>query len=341
MPVLPTITVDFRERADTAVARSARGILCIVVKETSASTKIYTSASAVDSNTYTAANLAAIKRAFVDTAPRKVIVVAKNTAPATAELDALMFSWICSTESTYQSTVSDYVTAYNENQEHTRRINACIVPVSGGEDTPDIVGDHHVIVAPHTVTEQGGGSVAMTAFLPRIAAALCTCPITESVTYRALPGVVSFTSATITGNMLYLVKDDEIVRIARGVYADGSKIAVTEAKDIIREDVVLTFKNQFLGRKRNSAENQGLFCAAVLGYLRDLAKNGVINPDAEVSVEIDTDAMREAWEAEGVDVTGLTDAQVRAKPYKSTVFVVARCTILDVIEDLTFVVELG
>lgn len=338
---LPTITVTFRERAETAIARSARGILCIIVKETSASVKTYTSAASIEATRYTAANLAAIKRAFADTAPRKVVVVAKNTAPTTAELDAQMFSWLCSTETAYQSTVSDYVTAYNAKLEHVRQINACIVPTSGGgEDTPDIVGDHHVIVAPHTVTEQGGGSVAMAAFLPRIAAALCACPITESVTYKALPGVESFTAVSVTDKMVYLVKDDEAVRIARGVYADGSKIAVTEAKDIIREDVVLTFKNQFLGKKRNSAANQMLFCSAVLGYLNGLAEQSVINPDGEISVDIDTEAMRDAWEAEGVDVTGLTDAQVRNKPYKSTVFVRARCTILDVIEDLTFVVEL-
>lgn len=338
MAVLPTITVDFREQADTAVARSANGILCVVASETAltnADIATYTNVSQVPASKYSTANTKAIKAAFRSVSPRKVIVIAKKTFPTNAELDGLVFSWIVGI--TDSSSVVSYVAAYNSGNSHPRKIKAVSAYV---EDVVDGANDHVAVLANQTITTETDLDVSSVRVM--IAAMMCACPITESVTYKAVPGIITASvPASTDGNYIYLVNDDGVIRIARGAFFNGSKIAVTEAKDIIREDVIRTFKNQFLGRKRNSAENQGLFCAAVLGYLRDLAKNGVINPDAEVSVEIDTDAMREAWEAEGVDVTGLTDAQVRAKPYKSTVFVVARCTILDVIEDLTFVVELG
>ena len=78
---LPSIDFIFKTKAATAISRSARGILAIVVQDatkTDFSSKTYGTLLDVDSADYTADNYAAISRAF-DAAPYKVIVVRIGT----------------------------------------------------------------------------------------------------------------------------------------------------------------------------------------------------------------------------------------------------------------------
>ena len=112
------------------------------------------------------------------------------------------------------------------------------------------------------------------------------------------------------------------------------KIAVVEAMDLIQEDVIRTFKGYYLGKKKNPADNQALFVSDILTYLTSLSEQDVISRDDPITVEIDVDAMRAAWAAAGTDTSNLSDAQVKKKTYRSSVFVKAQAHILDAMEDL-------
>ena len=115
---------------------------------------------------------------------------------------------------------------------------------------------------------------------------------------------------------------------------DMKKIAVVEAMDLIQEDVIRTFKGYYLGKKKNTADNQALFVSDILTYLTSLSEQDVISRDDPITVEIDVDAMRAAWAAAGTDTSNLSDAQVKKKTYRSSVFVKAQAHILDAMEDL-------
>jgi len=332
---VPSITITFSEAAESAVARSAQGVLCIVVKETTARVETFLRESDIVSSHYTAANLAAIKKAFVDTSPKKVIVVAKSTFPA-YELDELSFSWICSAESAYQTNVATYVTTYNSAADRARRIKGVVM------DSVSSTDDHIVRLAAQNLN--GGSTVTTQTIIARVAAVLCVCPINESATFKPFAEIERAAAPSATGNYVYLLRDDDNIRLSRAVAASGDKVAVIEAEDIIREDIMLTFKNRYLGKMRNSPNNQACFCADILGYLKKLSDQGVVNGEQEISVDIDTDAMREAWASDAshaIDMSDWTDAQVRAKPYGSYLYIKAACSILDAIEDLTFAVALG
>ena len=156
---------------------------------------------------------------------------------------------------------------------------------------------------------------------------------------------------SIDGGSLCLFRDDNVIRIARGVNTlqtvsgdvteDMKKIAVVEAMDLIQEDIIRTFKLYYLGKKKNTADNQALFVADVSSYLRALAEEGVVNKDEAISVSVDVSAMRAAWEAAGVSTADMTDAQVKKKPYRAQVFVSAQAHILDAMEDMTMVFTMG
>lgn len=346
---LPVISVEFKKLASTAVNRSIRGILAVIVQDDTVTTfdyKTYTTLEDVVATDYTDENYTALSRAFL-AGPYQVIVVrigtTKTMDDAKAILDKLSPNWLCAVPEALQSGVVSYVKSVNT----TRRIRKVKALVTGQEDVDDI---HVVNVANTAVTIQGATSTTdMAAYLPRIGGVLAACPMDESVTYKALDDLVSaepvedVDDAIDAGNLV-LFADDDAVRIARGVNTlqtltedlteDMKKIAVVEAMDLIQEDIIRTFKAYYLGKRKNTADNQALFVSDILTYLTSLSEQDVISRDDPITVEIDVDAMRAAWEGIGTDTSALSDAQMKKKTFRSSVFVKAQAHILDAMEDL-------
>lgn len=353
---LPVISVEFKKLAATALTRSVRGILAVVIQDSTSdvswTSKTFTSLDEVDANEFTSENYKILARAFL-AAPYQVIVVrvgSEGTMETAQEiLDKLIYNWVCAVPANFQSGLVTYVKSINT----PRRIHKVKALVYNQTSADDM---HIVSVANGTVTLTGGDTVTMTNYLPRLAGLLAACPMDQSVTYAALDDLeavadVSNLDTSIDGGSLCLVRDDNVIRIARGVNTlqtvsgdvteDMKKIAVVEAMDLIQEDIIRTFKTYYLGKRKNTADNQALFVADVSSYLRALAEEGVVNKDEAISVSVDVAAMRAAWEAAGVSTANMTDAQVKKKPYRAQVFVSAQAHILDAMEDMTMVFTMG
>ena len=97
---LPTISVEFKKLAVTATTRSSRGVLAVILQDTTGTwaSKPYTTLDQVDQADFTPANYAALSRAFA-AGPYEVIAVrigADGTmADAKAVLDTLTYNWVC------------------------------------------------------------------------------------------------------------------------------------------------------------------------------------------------------------------------------------------------------
>ena len=354
---LPVINLEFKKLAQTANNRSERGILAIIVQDatnTDFTTKTYTSASEVASADYTSENYEAIVRAFL-AGPQKVIVIRMGTTDTAsgigAAIENVSFNWICAVPADFQTGLSTAVKALNSTNARARRPKALVYGVSNPNDI------HVVNVANETVTLVGAASTtAMNLYLPRIGGMLAACPLTESVTYKVLDDLddiaeISNIDTEIDNGKLCLFKDDDEIRIARGVTSlktasgdlteDMKKITVVEGMDIMQEDIIRTFKANYLGRVKNTADNQALLVSEILAYFKELEKETIISMDEDDTVEINIDAMREAWTQAGEDVSELSDSQMKKKTFRAKVFVKASCTVLDAMEDLQMVVTLG
>lgn len=353
---LPVISVEFKKLAATALSRSVRGILAVVIQDATSgvtwTSKAYTTLEDVDSKEFTAENYKILSRAF-SAAPYQVIVVRVGSEgtmeTAQAILDKLSYNWVCAVPANFQSGLVTYVKGINTPR-RIRKVKALVYNQASADDM------HIVSVANGTVTLAGGDTVTMTNYLPRLAGLLAACPMDQSVTYADLDELeavadVSNLDTSIDGGSLCLFRDDNVIRIARGVNTlqtvsgdvteDMKKIAVVEAMDLIQEDIIRTFKRYYLGKRKNTADNQALFVADILTYLNQLADETIISKDETITAEVDVGAMRSAWEAAGVSTADMTDAQVKKKPYRAQVFVSARATILDAMEDMTMVFAMG
>lgn len=348
---LPIISVEFKKLASTALSRSIRGMLAIVIQDDTGewSSKTYAELEEVKSSDYTKDNYKIISRAFL-AGPYRVTVVRVGTSGTMDDakniLKDLAFNWIVALPDSFQSGLVAYVKEINTNR-RVRKAKALVHSQASADDM------HVVNVANTKVTIKGDGEATeIGKYLPRIGGMLAACPMNQSVTYKVFDDLesvepVSDIDSSIDSGNLVLFQDDDAIRIARGVNTlqtvtgdlteDMKKIAIVEAMDLIQEDIIRTFKNYYLGKKKNSADNQGLFVADVLAYLQQLSVEDIIDRNQEIVVEIDVAAMRSAWEEAGTSVVDLSDAQVKKKTFRSYIFVAARAHILDAMEDMKLV----
>ena len=152
-----------------------------------------------------------------------------------------------------------------------------------------------------------------------------------------------------------LINDDDEVRVGVDVNAltttngttlteDMKYIETVEAMDMLRDDITATFRDEYLGKYRNSKANQMLFISAVNYYFDTLAaaaSNYVLNPDHDNKAGIDVTAQRNAWIGSGkAEAADWDDATVMATPFKRMVYLAGDVQILGCMGGLEFAVTL-
>ncbi|MEF3313326.1 phage tail sheath C-terminal domain-containing protein [Paenibacillus sp. GYB004] len=348
---LPEINISFSSLAVTAIQRSQRGIVALILKDdtdTSFATKEYSAVSEIDAADWTAANKAFIDMAFLGV-PSKVIVERLNIA-ATNYNDALTrlsykkwnYLAVPGIPAADVAAISTQVKTWRDIEKRTFK---AVLPNS--------VSDHEGVInftttgikvknvsAPYTASE----------YTSRIAGMLAGLPLTRSATYCELPEIEAITEHTtpdqnIDDGELIIINDGEKFKIGRGVNslttttvskgADFKKIKIIEGHDMVLEDIKRTFDNEYVGKVNNSYDNQVLFITALNAYLTGL-EGDVLDPAADNSVSVDVEAQRLAWQAQGTDVSGLTDQQVKEMSFSSKVFLSGSLKFLDAVEDLQF-----
>ena len=348
---LPNIVVEFTTKANTAITRSERGIVCLVVNDATKTDTLYTyrSITEVVAEDWTTDNLQAIKDAFHD-GPTRVYVVRLaedgTFADAEATLDALKINWLAFIGEG-QDAVAEYVKTRN-----AKKGAAPVKAVVTGVAADDI----HVVNFSNTAVKRTSADADTAAYLylGRIAGLLAALSLEKTATYYIFDDLQSVTDVedadtAVESGQFVLFNDYGTVRVARAVNSatkvdkeDMKKIAIVEGMDLMREDIMTTFKEQYVGQYKNNADNQAVFVAAVNGYFRTLGMNGVLNPDHANLAEIDVEAHRAALVAAGnVEALDWDDAVVKNNPHRSYVYVKANVQFSDGIEDLDFTIYMN
>lgn len=96
-------------------------------------------------------------------------------------------------------------------------------------------------------------------------------------------------------------------------------------------------QNDYLGKYKNSYDNQSLFIAAVNGYFKDLSKEEILDPNYSNLAGVDVEAQRDAWLATGkAEASEWDELTVKKNTFKRKVFLAGNVKILDAMEDLFF-----
>lgn len=346
---LPNINISFKSQASTAVERSQKGTVGIIIKDTAENGgHIYTKATQIPKALGTA-NQAYIARAFMGYAnPTKKVIVYVEPADAADLAEGLQY---------FTTQVIDYLVGPpNISAIETTAIAAWIATQRANGITPkavlpDTASDNEAIIN-FTTDDIMVGTTKYTAaeYCSRIAGLIAATPITISCTYAPLYEVTDIArltkdemDAAIDTGKFILFYDGEKVKVGRGINslqattADKGdafkKIKIVEAVDMIRSDIRMTAQDIYIGKYTNSYDNKCLLISAIKEYFTTLENEGVL-ASGKSTIEIDVNAQEDYLKAKGIDTTNMTDQEIRTANTGDKVFLTATISILDAIEDI-------
>lgn len=359
---LPNIDIIFTQKAVTAVQRSERGVLCVIVKDKQQDSGVkkfvYKRLADVTTTDYETSNYTALKRAF-DVAVNKVYVLrcaeATELTDIVKELDKIKFNYVCTNVKALQQDIANQVVQYNkDNQGHK-----CVAVVSE-VTTAD---SKYVINLKGTGgTLKDSTAVKAEDYLIRIASTLCNLPMNRSLTYYVFEDLASWDDTYLTTEKpigdwiskgwLTLINDDDEVKCGRAVNSlttftstdteDMSYIIIVEAMNLIIEDIYTTFKDYYVGKYKNTLSNQRLFITSVNAYFRQLMREEVLDDSYDNHCYVDIESQRLAWLGIGkTEAEDWDENKVQQMTFRTNVFLGGEAKISNAMEDLKFTIALA
>ncbi|MCT4593582.1 MAG: phage tail sheath subtilisin-like domain-containing protein [Anaeromicrobium sp.] len=362
---LPQIMIEFKTKGVSAVVRSARGIVALILKDDTGAfdTKVYKSISEVEDGHWTEDNRDYILKTFMGT-PSKVIVeriptTDTNYNKGLERLKNKKWNYLAvpGIKSADVTTVASWIAGERQNNKKTFK---AVLPNSPSDNegiinftTEGIKVDRKTIKDGKSETVEHTYSASD--YTCRIAGILAGIPFTRSSTYYGLSEVKAITeSATpnvdIDKGKLILVNDGTKIKIGRGVNsltsltaskgAEFQKIKIVDAVDLMRDDIRDTFDGSYVGKIINSYDNKILFLAAVNAYFEQLEKDDVLDNSYDNKAQIDVEAQRIYLMPKGVDVDNMKEQEIKEYNTGSKVFVKAQVKFLDAMEDLAMEINM-
>ena len=348
---LPTINIVFKKQASDAILRSKKGVVALILKDSTAGNHILTAESQIPA-TLSAENRAAVQRAFLGyvSKPRKVIlsVVTGDTMDtalaylATQQFDYLAGPTTCTADQA--AAIKTWILAQRENGAVYKAV------------LPDLTADSEAIVnfaADGIIAD--GKTFDTASYCGRIAGLIAGTPMTRSCTFAPLPEVQDVERLTKTAmdtaideGKFMLYHDGTTVKVARGVNSlttlsgekdsQWKKIKIVELLDMIRTDIKKAAEDGFVGKYQNTYSNKCLLVTAIHEYLLELEKEGLIREGSMVSIDL---AAQTAYlQEKGVDTSAMDEQDIKSANTDEQVFVAVTISPIDAIEDITVNVTL-
>lgn len=344
----PSINITFQTVGTTAVQRSQKGIVALILKDTKANGggEIF-SATAIPKD-LSAANKEIFSMAFIgNNYPPKSIKYYILKAAETIE-DALeyfsreKFDYLVVHPDAAPEDITKVATWIKSERENDHEVKAVL---------PDTKGNHEGIV--NFTTKEikvGDKEVSTAAFCARIAGLLAGTPVRNSATYAVLPEVTGIKklnksemdNAANSGEFIIL-HDGQKFKTGRAVNsltttAEGKgeafqKIKIVEVMDMAKFDIRTTAADNYIGKYANSYDNKCVLITAIQGYFEALETDGLV-ARGSTFVDIDMEEQENYIKSQGIDTSTMNEQAIREYMTGSTVFLAVTCKILDAIEDM-------
>lgn len=349
----PKVSVIFKGVAANAIQRGNRGVVALILKDTSAGVHHIESASDIPS--LNATNKKYIEDAFIggQSAPKKVIAVVIGTASsdytsALKTLETLTFDYLAVpgiSTSDVQS-IAGWVKTQRDNKR--RKIKAVL---------PKCAGDHEGII--NFATDNivvGSNTYTASKYTARIAGLLAGTPMNASVTFFTLPEVDDVPALTdeekdtaVDRGELIIVNDGRKCKIARGVNSlvstsenkpeEFKKIKLIDILDLLADDIRFTAEDNYIGKVTNNYDNTCVLITAINGYFEELEGQNLLAKGYN-KCEYDLDAKIAYLKSVNRYDESMKEHEIKALPSADKVFLKASIRPLDVMEDIVVNISL-
>lgn len=348
---LPNINITFATKAATAITRSQKGVVAIILRDENANgAHVLTSSLQIPSG-LSKENKDYVDRAFLGyiTPPKKVLLyvvgLEDELNAALTYFETQKFDYLVGPHDitpTECQTIATWIKTQNINGNMFKAV------------LPKIASDSELIIN-FTTDNNKIGEKTFTAeeYCSRIAGLIAGTPMTISCTYAPLAELTdterlnkSDLDAAIDAGKFILFHDGEKVKAGRGVNSlvtttDSKgdaykKIKIVEAIHMIYSDIKKTMQDSYIGKYANSYDNKCLLITAIKGYFLGLEQVGILAAGTS-TIGIDLEAHDIYLTSKGIDTEEMSEDDLKNANTGDKVFLTANLTILDAIEDI----ELG
>ena len=349
---MPEINILFKTLAKTASIRSARGVACIVVKDSAVEGKyVYTREKQI-TQSYDDDNLSLVKEAFNKYGVTKLVVYAVNKtggtlADALNNLKKVEINYLACNFALEENDVT-LLKQFKETRVKNNMDLQIIANVAAD--------DEYFINFASTGISVNGAAIEPHRFMCKLAFILSSIPQTESATYYVLDDVTAVTEIenedeAVEQGKIFITFDGEKYKLSRAVNSkttlaanekkDLKKIKITEGKIIVKGDIYKVFRDKYIGKCNNDYNDRLSLVSEINRYLTNLAYEGILNIDYDNHVELDVQAMRDYMETEvDTDTSDMKDIDVLKDVEGlcgSKVFIKGQVRFVDAMEDITLV----
>lgn len=351
---LPQIIIELKRKASTIIQRSSRGIVVLLLKDdTNVRFERQTYKSQYDvgisETNWSAENIDYIKMAFKGK-PSTVICerIGASAEESTYTLNAAL--------NRLTSTRFNYLAMPQAQSGDVTIISDWLDTMRGGKKKSfkavlaNSASDSYGIINFTTTNITVGERVYTTSeYTARLAGIFAGLSLDRSATYYVLDEVDSIAEhenpdEAVNQGKLILINDGEKIKIGRAVnskttieeydISDMKKIKIVEGMDMLKDDIMSTFADNYVGKVSNSYDNKVAFCAAVNTYFKDITKEGVLYDQYDNSVSVDISAQEKYLKDQGIDTSAYTEEQLKNANTGAKVFASGSVQFQDAMEDL-------
>ncbi len=357
---LPEITINFYKKAQSFIRRSSRGIVCLIVNDTTKDQAVTPIKGFTDivKEDWSDKTQKYLKMVFKGQPGGVIAVRAVATEEGIQTKETLEmiryvnFDYLCIPE--YKPADGEIIKTFLNEIRASGKKGKAVLP-NYAADTSSIINFTTTGISIKWDDETEIQEVSTAEYCCRIAGICAGIPLTRSTTFYVVDEVVDAEQKKdpdecIDKGELLLHFDGEKFKIGRGVNSlqeisvlepeDFKKIKVREGADIIKHDIYETFYEGYVGRLNNTYDNKQAFIGAVNRYFADLMDT-VLDRQEENYVELDVEKIRDYLIKNGMEgIDDMSDQQIRESNTGSHLFITGKIKFLDAMEDLDMTLEM-
>lgn len=347
---LPVIDISFKQLAKSAVIRSQRGIVALILKDTTKTSLTVFDEGDIPSN-LSEANKNLIKDVLKGS-PNKIEVYVLGSEGQISEaltyFEGVEFNLMCmpSAESGDISAIKTFIKKMND----VVKYKCDAILANENADSEAIIN----YTADDIVV--GGKSVTTANHTARIAGLIEGTPLHQSVTFATLSDVDSIENLTkeqadsrIDAGELILVREMGKVRVARGVNSlttltdvKGNafqKIKLRKTLNLIHNDLRRVIVEKYIGKVPNNYDNKCILITEIKNYLDELATEQLIEKVNTVGIDL---IAQKKWlkDNTNLDVNNMSEQEIKEANTQSNVFIAISLKVVDAMEDIVVSVEI-
>ena len=347
---LPVIDINFKQLAKTVMVRSQRGIVALILKDTTKASLTVFDEGDIPSN-LTEANQNLIKDVLKGS-PNKIELYVLGSSDEIAEaltyFEGVEFNLMCmpQAESSDVTAIKAFIKKMNEVVKYK-----CDVILANEEADSEAIINY---TAKDIVVN--GETIETSNHTARMAGLIEGTPLHQSITFATLSDVDSVENLTkeeadnrIDAGELILVREMGKVRVARGVNSlttltdvKGNafqKIKLRKTLNLIHNDLRRVIVEKYIGKVPNNYDNKCILITEIKNYLDELATEQLIEKVNTVGIDL---IAQKKWlkDNTNLDINNMSEQEIKEANTQSNVFIAISLKVVDAMEDILVSVEI-